>query len=922
LAFEHWIYKLPLRLRSLLIRRKVESELTDEFQYHLDRKIELLVAQGIAPEEARYAALRAMSGLEQQKEKCREARGVGLIEDFVADARYALRSFRQSPSLVLVVVSSLALGIGANTAIFSVINAVSFKMLPVRDPERLVLLSWSSKEWPKDFLDDLEGNGGKDTNGVMSSNSFSSDLYEELKRQNDVFDQAIAFAANDSNVNIELNGRAESAHLQAVSGNFFDGLGVSPALGRAILPSDDSPSGSSVAVVSQEFWRKHFSDETGVAGKTLNLNSRPVAIVGVAPPEFFGITPGSPVDIYIPLSSYREGWTRLYPGDNLNAPKIWWLEIIGRLKPGARLEGARSEVQVITDRALRTRVNTVTSAAIPTIGTTPAGRGLNSLRQKFSTSLLLMMGMVGLVLLIACANVAGLLMARATARQKEIAVRLSLGASRGRIIRQLLVESVMLSIMGGFAGLLVSFWASSALVRMLSTGRNPLYLTPELDVRVLAFTAAVSIISGLVFGLVPAIAATRVNVAPTLKENAAKFSARGGRFRIGRALVGGQVALSLLLLIASGLLVRTLNKLQRVSLGFDRHALLTFEVRPGINAYPDARLIGYYQELQRRLESLPGVRSVAFTQHGPIDGGYSSNSAAIPGYTPQGQQVDVYRHMVSPGYFETLNVPIVLGRPVTEQDSQTSARVLVVNETLVQKYFHGDNPVGRQLVYGSNHIQSFGTFEIVGVAKDVKYGKIRDDVPPTAYWPYLQSKLISRQMIYLVRTEGDPNAIANSVRNVCLDLDKDVPVVRMQTEDDVIDGSLFLERAFATLSSAFGALALLLACVGLYGTIGYAVARRTGEIGVRMALGAERGRILRMILGETLSIVIAGIILGLPIAWVASRLLNHQLYGLSAHDPFTIVSCSIVIVIITLAAGYLPARRASRVEPMVALRCE
>jgi len=917
---ERWIYKLPLRFRSLFHRRSVESELNDELQYHLDRKIEVLTAQGMTPDEARYTALRAMSGLEQQREKCRETRGVGLLEDFVADARYALRSFRQSPSLVLAVLTSLAFGIGANTAIFSVINAVSFKMLPVRDPEHLVLLNWTSKAWPEAFMDDLEGSGGKDTNGVMTSNSFSSDLYEQMKRQNHVFDQAIAFAANDSKVNVELNGRAESAHLQAVSGDFFEGLGVSPALGRTVLSSDDSPSSSAVAVVSQEFWRKHFGDDTGVSGKTLNLNARPVVIVGVAPPEFFGIIPGDPVDIYIPLSLYQEGWTRLYPEDDLRAPKTWWLEIIGRLKPGVTAESARSEMQVIMDRTLRAPVNTVASAEVPGIGITAAGRGLNSLREKFSTSLLLLMGMVGLVLLIACANVAGLLMARGTARQKEIAVRLSLGASRARIIRQLLVESVMLSVMGGLAGLLVSFWASSALVRMLSTGRNPIYLSTGVDVRVLSFTAAVSILSGTLFGLVPAIAATKVNVAPTLKESAAQFSSRGGRFRIGKALVGGQVAFSMLLLIASGLLLRTLDRLQRVNLGFDHHALLTFEVRPGLNAYSDQRLIGYYEELQRRLESLAGVRSVAFTQHGPIDGGYSSNSPEIPGYTAPGQQVDVYRHMIGPRYFETLNAPIVLGRAITEQDTQTSTKALVVNETLVRKYFHGDNPIGKHLVYGKNG--SMGTFEVVGVAKDVKYGKIRDDVPPTAYWSYLQSKLISRQMIYIVRTEGDPIAIANSVRQVCLDLDKDVPVVRMQTEDEVVNGSLFLERAFAMLSSAFGALALLLACVGLYGTIGYAGARRTGEIGVRMALGAGRGRILLMILSEALSSVIAGIVVGLPIAWMASRLLQHQLYGLSAHDPLTIVSCSLAIVVITLIAGYIPARRASLVEPMVALRCE
>jgi len=754
----------------------------------------------------------------------------------------------------------------------------------------------------------------------MSSNSFASDIYAEVKKQNNVFDQTVALAANDHNVNVELNGSAESAHLQAVSGDFFAGLGVAPVLGREILPSDDSPSASPVAVVSQEFWRKHFGDDTKLSGKTVAINGEPVSIVGVAPQQFFGVVPGNSIDIYIPLSLYSEQWTRLDPEDPLTSPKTWWVEIIGRLKPDVSPERARSEIQVIIDRALRARLKTATSSVIPTIGIIPAGRGLNDLRKRFSTSLLLLMGMVGLVLIIACANVAGLLMARAIARQREIAVRLSLGASRGRIIRQLLVESVMLGVIGGCAGLLVSLWASSALVRLLSSGRNPLYLSVAVDVRVLTFTAAVSIFSGMLFGLMPAIAATRVSVAPTLKDSVTHFSPRAGGFRIGKALVSGQVALSLLLLIASGLLLRTLDRLQRVSLGFDQRALLTFEVRPGLNAYKDQRLIEYYKELQSRLQSLAGVRSVAFTQHGPIDSGWSSNSPEIPGYTAPGQQVEVYRHLVGPGYFDTLNVPIILGRPITDQDTQTSSKALVVNETLVRKYLHGDNPIGKHLVYGKNG--RMGTFEVVGVARDVKYGKVRDEVPPTAYWPYQQSTLISRQMIFLVRTEGSPAAIANSVRQVCLDLDKDVPVVKMQTEEEVIDASLFLERTFALLSSSFGALALLLACVGLYGTIGYAVTRRTGEIAVRMALGAERGRILRMILSDVSFVVLTGILIGLPVSWATARLLNHQLYGLSAHDPLTIAGASAAILAITLLAGYLPAHRASRVNPMMALRYE
>ncbi|HWC18934.1 MAG TPA: ABC transporter permease [Terriglobales bacterium] len=917
---EHWIYKLPLRLRSLLRRNQVEQELSEELQYHLDQQIEILRARGMPLVDARAAALRQMSGLEQQKERCREARGVNLIEDLISDCRYALRSFRKNPSLAAVIITSLALGIGANTAIFSVINAVSLKMLPVREPEGLVLLNWSAKTWPEGFLSDLEGSSRRDAGGGMSSDSFAFDIFTEVKKQNEVFEQTFAFAANDHHVNVDVNGTAEWATMQAVSGDFFDGLGVSPILGRTILPSDDSPSGSTVAMVSHDFWRKHFGSDTVLSGKTVTVNTTRMTIIGVAPAEFFGVRPGNPTDIYIPLSYYMQEYKRLYPDSELASRDNWWLEIMGRLKPGLSPASATPEIQVIMDRVLRADAKAATNAVIPKIALAPAGRGLNELRERFSTSLLLLMGMVGLVLFIACANVSGLLMARAMARQKEIAVRLSLGASRLRIIRQFLAESVMLSLIGGIAGLMVSDWASSSLVHLLSTRRNPIYLSTGIDLRVMGFTAAVSLLAGVLFGLLPTNAATRMSIAPALKDSATPLCGTGYRFQIGKLLVGAQVALALLLLIASGLLLRTLTRLQRVSLGFDQRALLTFEVNPGLNAYTDEHLIAYYQELQRRLQSLPGVRSATLTQHGPIDSGYTSNSPQIPGYTAPGQQADVYRHMVGSDYFTTLNVPIVLGRPVTEQDTQISPKVLVLNQAAVQKYFHGDNPLGKRLVYGRNG--SMGSFEVVGVAKDVKYGKVREDVPPTAYWPYQQSKIISRQMVFLVRTEGNPSAIANSVRQVCFDLDKDVPVVRMQTEEEVIDGSLFLERTFALLSSAFGALALMLACVGLYGTIGYAVTRRIPEIGIRMALGAERERILRMILAEVSMVVIAGIAVGVPASWATARLLSHHLYQLSPHDPLTTAAAVAAILAVTLLAGYLPARRASKVNPIIALRYE
>ncbi|HET9741187.1 MAG TPA: ABC transporter permease [Terriglobales bacterium] len=920
MALEQWLYKLPLRLRSLFRRRQVEGELNEEFQYHLARQIDVLIAQGLSPTQARETAMRAMGGMEQQQEKCREARGMSWIEDLVQDVRYALRTFRKSPALASVIVASLALGIGANTAIFSVIDAVMLKMLPVRDPQQLVLLKWSAPRYPQEFVSDIEGSGGHDRGGLFFSQSFSSDVYKAIKQQNQVFDSTLAFAGNDEDVNIEVNGQAESARHQAVSGDFFNGLGVRPFLGRTLLPSDDTDSAPPAIMVSYAFWQKHFGSSRDLHGQTLAMNGESVTIVGVAPAEFFGIRPGDDMDLYIPLSLYLRQWNRLSPQESLLASKTWWLGIIGRLKPGISLEQAQTQLQVILNRALDVNAKNPKDLVVPRLDLLPASKGLNALRKKFSTSLFLLMGMVGLVLFIACANVAGLLMARASGRRKEIAVRLGLGASRSRIIRQLLAESVLLGIIGGFAGLLVSLWASSALVRLLSTGRSPIDLSVHPDFRVLGFTAATSILSGIVFGLIPALTATRVSVVPALKESGTQTLAAAGRFRLGKSLVAGQVALSLLLLVAAGLLLRSLEHLQRANLGFDQHALLNFEVRPGLNGYKNDALANYYEELQRRVQSLSGVRNVAFAQMGPIAQGESSGSVTIPGYTAAGQQVDVYRQIVGPNYFQTMDIPIVLGRPTTQEDGPTTPKTIVVNETLVRTDFHGDNPIGKSLVRGSkDHQQSF---EIVGVAKDVKYGSIRGDVPPTIYLPYRQWIFLPSQMRFFVRTDGDASAIAASIQRLCLALDKNVPVVDMQTEEDVISQSLLLERTFALLSSAFAALALLLACVGLYGTFAYTVSQRTSEIGVRMALGAKRESILSMILRETLLLVIIGIVVGLPIAWAATRFLKAQLFGLSAHDPLTIASSGLAILAITLLAGYLPARRASRVNPMVALRCE
>jgi len=551
--------------------------------------------------------------------------------------------------------------------------------------------------------------------------------------------------------------------------------------------------------------------------------------------------------------------------------------------------------------------------------TLTASQGLDRLRKRFSRPLFVLMAMVGVVLLMACANAAGMLLARAAARQREIAVRLSLGARRGRLIRQLLTESTMLAAMGGAAGVLLARWASTMLVAWLSGGREPLVLALHLDARILAFTVAVSVLTGLLFGLAPAWKATRVDLGPALKQGGGSARATS-RFVSGRILVAGQVALGLLLLVSAGLFLRTLGNLESTDLGFRRDHLLQFRVQPGLNGYQGARLVTYYLELQQRIQSIAGVRSVGLSEHALVGSGFSISDAAIPGYTSGKRRVDVFRNGVGPGFFETLGIPLVLGRYIDPRDGPAMPKVAVVNEKLVQKYFHGDNPIGHVLRFGDEK-RPFD-LEIVGVVKDVKYNRLRDEAPPTAYASYLQEHDIWSAMIYEVRSETEPESLVAAIRQKALALDKDVPLADIKTQTQVIAQELVQERVFARLASLFGCLALVLASIGLYGTMAYTVARRTNEIGIRMAIGARPSDIVGMVLRESVRVVLVGSVAGLAAAVAATRLIRSQLYGLSAHDPLVLAGAAAVLVAVTMLAACVPARRAARVDPLRALRNE
>jgi predicted permease len=922
------------RVKGLFAGKQQDEELNEELQSHLEMLVEENRRKGMPEDEARRAARVHFGGIAQTAEAYREGHGLHFVQTFLQDLRYAFRMLRRAPGFAAVVVISLALGIGANTAIFSAIDAVMLRMLPVEDPQQLVMLEWHASKWPQKYVEDLEGSSFGNEHDGQSSYSFTYPQYQQFKNQNHVFSSTFAFAANSDAVNVGIDGRAESAVVQGVSGNYFSGLGIQAVVGRTILPEDDQEFAPTTAVVSNSFWKQKLGASQDVTAKAIIVNGLPVIIVGVAPPDFFGLEPGSSPDLFIPLAKYSAEQARQGSTFNglsfLTDPKLWWAGVVGRLRPGVTAQQAQAELQVMFDQDLNAVVPTPAPVK-PALRIVPVKQGLDSLRRQFSSSLLLLMMMVGAVLLIACGNVAALLLTRANARQREIAVRLSLGARRTRLVRQLLTESILLACCGGLLGLIVATWASRVLLALLTSGRAKIELELHMDLQVMAFTAVVCIVSGILFGLAPALRATRLDLLSSLKHPAAGSSA--GRVAAGKILVAGQVALCMLLLVSAGLLLRTLERLQGQELGFNRQNLLLFTVRPGLNGYKGTQLDDYYLELQRRIQEISGVQTVTFSDRNAIGAGSSSTSAVVIGYSDDGKGADFYRHVVGPDYFQTLSIPIRLGRALGEQDTHSSPMAVVVNQKFVDKYMHGDNPLGHEIAFSARNHRT--QFQIVGVASDVKYARIRDEVPPTVYFPHTQ--IFAAVGSY---KPGDPgfswpfmtfsikspragqSSLLADIRRELTALDKNVPMVDVKTETQVISQVLFLDRTFAALSSAFGFLALLLACVGLYGTMAYAVARKTNEIGIRMALGAERGAILGMVLCETAMIVLAGIAVGVPAAWIGSSLLKTRLFGLTPHDPWSIGLSVAATLLITMLAGYIPARRASRVDPMVALRYE
>ncbi len=909
----------PIRslVANVFRRSAVERELDEEVRFHIGARADDLERAGLSRAEAERSARIEFGAVEAVKEDCRQARGLRLLDEIASDLRYALRSLRHTPGLTAVIVTSLALGIGVNIAIFSVVDAMALKTLPVRDPGRLVLLSWTAKDFPERYLDDVEGSLGTDPRtGWQVSPDFSSATVEAIRAHTRTLSHVLAFSDNSAPANVSVGGRAEVASVLGVTGGYFDALGVGATKGRVLHPSDDDPDAPPAAVVSWPFWQRML-DAAPAAGTVLVVNGAPVTVVGVAAREFSGLQPGHAPDLYIPLRVYGDYALRA-SGYELRAPGVWWLAVVGRLKPGASEAQARTELGGLFHGSLGVSGPAAGDPSVPRLVTSPVARGLDDLRKSFTPILTLMMAMVGVVLLVACGNVASLLVARATARQRDLAVRLSLGASRARIVRQMLTESVLLGLLGGALGLVLGAWISRAAVWALANGpRDPIVLPVGFDAAVLAFTVLVSVASGVLFGAVPALRATRADISHALTRRSDTGLLGRRAVRSGKVLVGAQVALCLLLLVGAGLLSETLGRLQRVTLGFNPRGLVVLAVQPGLNGYPDAQLAAYYDNLERQILTAPGVRAVSFSQHGLIGAGWSQSMAEVSGTTPARTRVRFWRHWVSGRFFETVGIPLIAGRRIGPADGRAAPHVVVVNRRFVRDYLNGASPLGRTFKAG----EWVGT--IVGVVEDAKYGSLREDAPPTAYLPYLQHpQRYPATMTVQVRVDGATDAALTAIRRAVVAADSNVPPVTVRTQQDAIDRALFTERALAVLSGAFGVLALLLACVGLFGTMSYSVARRTGEIGVRMALGAPRAAVLRMVLRETLTIAAWGVVVGLPLAWAGSRLMSGMLFGVSPHDPQTMALAASVIMTVALVSGAMPAIRASRVDPMTALRDE
>ncbi len=835
----------------------------------------------------------------------------GLIQDF----RYGLRQLRKSPGFTTVAVLTLSLGIGANTAVFSLINAVMLRTLPVRDPQQLVLLRWSAHREPGTHAY-YNWAGCPDSSSATGAGScsFSYPMFEQIRLEQNVFSGLFAFVLGPMPM-VRVDGHPSEAHGVFVSGDFFPTLGTRAVVGRTLGPSDDLPGAAPVVVIAYAYWHRQFGGDPSVLGKPIILNGSAFTVAGVAAPGFFGLDTSRPTDFWVPLSFQPS----VSPGlpKKTDAAAVWvWMG--ARLKPGVTASQAESALSGIFARSAASGSEAIFKPEdAPRIDLPSAARGLYTLRQDFSKPLFVLLIAVGIILLIACANVAGLMLARATARRREIAVRSALGAAKWRIIRQLLTESLLMAAAGGALGIVLAYWGAHALTAFLSANWFvPLDIDVHADARVLGFTLGITMLVGMLFGLAPAFRSVGAELSTGLKQESGNtVSSLHGlvrHFGIGKVLVIVQVSLSLLLLAGAGLLVRTLVNLDTLDLGFDVHNILLFNLDPAPGGYKGMQVQGLYSDLQSRFAALPGVTLVSYSMTSLVSGAEMTNSFRLPD-----APVDVATAElpVSSTFFETMHIPMLAGRTFAAADygpTDAKPKPLIVNRRFAQQLFGNENPLGRLVAQGET-----ADWQIVGVVGDAKYQAVRQEIMPTAYLPFKEGRAA-----FELRTARDPKGLISLVRNVVTSVNANLSASHITTQTDQIDRDLYQERLFAWLSSLFGLLALILACVGLYGLLSYEVVCRTRELGIRMALGAPRRKVLRMVLGQGIVLAVVGAMFGILVAFGATRYLATLLYGVKPVDGETFAAVAMLLAAVALLACYIPARRATMVDPVVALRHE
>src|SRR5580704_8739956 len=900
---ERWIYALPLRLRSLFHRTKADQELADELGDHLELKTQQYISQGMASEEARRSAVLEMGGLEKRKEECRDARQITWLQDLVQDVRYGLRILGKSPGFTTVTVLTLALGIGANTAIFSIVDALLLRKLPVRNPDELV---WVNST----------GTFGQPAEGS------EVETYYAYRDKAAAFASVLAFSGI-APYELTYKERKIPANGELVSANYFAALGVRPFAGRLLADSDQH--GPPALVVSFAFWKREWDSSEDAIGQAITFGDQSDAtrtgsvpqhtftVIGVAPPDFFGAKVGESPDFYAPLNS-----TELPTQDYWQTQ---WVTILARLKPGLSIAQAQAVLDPLLQEIEKTSMlpQIERDEEFAHVLITPAARGLSDARAKFSLPARILMTVVGLLLLIACGNVTNLLLARGMARKREFTVRLALGAGRWRVIRQLLTESTLLALAGAVAGLAVGYWTSRLLLASLSTRQLPVVLSTGLNLRTLLFTTAVLALTVLVCGLAPALAATRGELSEELKVQGSGSHRSSAQSRMSNALLVAQIALSMVLLAAAGLLLRSLFNLETFDAGFNREKVL----RVTMSGYSASRsrdqIARFYVQLLDRVRQLPGVHSASYSSFTPISGKEVGINVVVGGYTLRPGEVANERFVgVSPEYFETMGIPLLLGRDFSEADvhpdseSNLSTTAAIINQTMARRFFGNVSPLGKHFHFVEGHRPPL---EIVGVVADSKYNDLRESPTDFFYIPGTHGDIE-------IRTDGSAKTLAGSLPAILHSFDSSITITGIRTLREQVDESLHSDRLIAALSATFSILALVLTCIGLYGALAYNIARRTSEIGIRMALGANQRDIIRLVVGQGLRLTIAGLILGIVVALGTGSLLGSMLFAVKQTDPLTFLGVSIALLCAAVLACYIPARRAMRVDPMIALRYE